>query len=138
MIAVGPPQIDKRTHRGLTKLHMVESMHERKALMASLSDAFVALPGGYGTLDEFFEIVTWAQLTIHSKPTVLISVDGYYDLLLGFLDHTVGEEFVRPTNRNLVQVARDSTEALQLLQQQRVLSSTNDNATVRNADELTP
>src|SRR4051812_1741309 len=140
VIGVLPRALQDRevAHRGLTKLHMVESMHERKALMASLSDAFVALPGGYGTLDEFFEIVTWAQLTIHSKPTVLISVNGYYDLLLRFLDHTVGEEFVRPTNRNLVQVANDSTEAVQLLQQQRVLSPTNDNARVRNADELKP
>jgi uncharacterized protein (TIGR00730 family) len=71
-------------HRGLTKLHLVGSMHERKALMASLSDAFIALPGGYGTLDEFFEIVTWAQLGIHSKPCVLINTDGYYGFLLRF------------------------------------------------------
>ncbi len=91
VIGVLPRALQDReiAHRGLTKLHMVESMHERKALMASLSDAFIALPGGYGTLDEFFEIVTWAQLKIHSKPTVLINTDGYYDFLLRFLDHAV-------------------------------------------------
>ena len=95
-------------HRGLTKLHLVGSMHERKALMASLSDAFIALPGGYGTLDEFFEIVTWAQLDIHSKPCVLINTDGYFDFLLRFLHHAVKEEFVTAANLRLVHVARDS------------------------------
>ena len=104
-------------HRGLTKLHLVGSMHERKALMASLSDAFIALPGGYGTLDEFFEIVTWAQLGIHSKPCILINTNGYYDFLLRFLEHAVREEFVQSANLRLVQVARDSPEALQLIEQ---------------------
>ena len=91
VIGVLPQALQDReiAHRGLTKLHLVGSMHERKALMASLSDAFIALPGGYGTLDEFFEIVTWAQLNIHSKPCVLINTDGYYDFLLRFLDHAV-------------------------------------------------
>jgi uncharacterized protein (TIGR00730 family) len=110
------PQVlqDRETaHRGLSKLHLVGSMHERKMLMASLSDAFIALPGGYGTLDEVFEIVTWAQLNIHSKPCVLINTDGYYDFLLRFLDHAVREEFVRPANLRLMQVAKDSAEALQ-------------------------
>jgi uncharacterized protein (TIGR00730 family) len=104
VIGVLPQALQDReiAHRGLTELHFVGSMHERKALMASLSDAFIALPGGYGTLDELFEIVTWAQLKIHSNPCVLINTDGYYDFLLRFLDHAVGEEFVKPANRRLL------------------------------------
>jgi uncharacterized protein (TIGR00730 family) len=125
-------------HRGLTKLHMVGSMHERKALMASLSDAFVALPGGYGTLDEFFEIVTWAQLNIHSKPCVLINTDGYYDFLLRFLDHAVRQDFVRPANLRLVHVARDSAEALQWIEQQRERDTLSPNVGAQNAGALEP
>jgi uncharacterized protein (TIGR00730 family) len=115
VIGVLPRNLQDReiAHRGLTKLHLVGSMHERKALMASLSDAFVALPGGYGTLDEFFEIVTWAQLKIHSKPCILINTGGYYDPVLRFLNHAVREEFVSPHNRDLVHVARDPAEALE-------------------------
>lgn len=121
VIGVLPQALQDReiAHRGLTKLHLVKSMHERKALMASLSDAFIALPGGYGTLDECFEVVTWAQLGIHSQPCVLINTDGYYDLLLRFLDHAVKEEFVRPANLRLVQVARDAADALRRIEQQR-------------------
>src|SRR3954466_11555755 len=113
VIGVLPEALQDREilHRGLTKLHMVGSMHERKALMASLSVAFIALPGGYGTLDEFFEIVTWAQLNIHSKPCVLINTNGYYNFLLRFLDHAVTQQFVRPANLSLVQVAKDAAEA---------------------------
>jgi uncharacterized protein (TIGR00730 family) len=120
VIGVLPQALQDReiAHHGLTKLHLVGSMHERKALMASLSDAFIALPGAYGTLDEFFEILTWAQLKIHSKPCVLINSDGYYDFLLRFLDHAVGEEFLRPANLGLVQVARNSAEALQWIEQE--------------------
>ena len=81
-------------HRGLTKLHVVSSMHERKALMADLSDAFLALPGGFGTFEEFCEIVTWSQLGIHQKPCGLLNVDGYYDPLLRLFDHAVGEGFL--------------------------------------------
>jgi uncharacterized protein (TIGR00730 family) len=130
VIGVLPQALQDReiAHRGLTKLHLVGSMHERKALMASLSDAFVALPGGYGTLDEFFEIVTWAQLHIHSKPCILINTDGYYDHLLRFLDHAVKTEFVRPANLKLVRVAKDSAEALQWIEQQRDEASLNQNA----------
>ena len=118
VIGVLPQALQDReiAHRGLTKLHLVGSMHERKALMASLSDAFIALPGGYGTLDEFFEIVTWAQLNIHSKPCILINTDGYYDFLLRFLDHAVRDGFVRPANLRLVQVAKDTAEALQVIE----------------------
>jgi uncharacterized protein (TIGR00730 family) len=138
VIGVLPQALQDReiAHRGLTKLHLVESMHERKALMASLSDAFIALPGGYGTLDEFFEIVTWAQLNIHSKPCVLINMDGYYDFLLRFLDHAVREEFVRATNIELVQVARNPAEALRRIEQ-RDKASLNQNVGAQSAGELT-
>jgi uncharacterized protein (TIGR00730 family) len=140
VIGVLPQGLQDReiAHRGLTKLHLVKSMHERKALMASLSDAFIALPGGYGTLDEFFEIVTWAQLEIHSKPCILINTDGYYDFLLRFLDHAVREEFVRPANLRLVQVARDSAEALRWIEQQRDKASLNRTVGVQNAGGLEP
>jgi uncharacterized protein (TIGR00730 family) len=82
-------------HDGLTDLRVVSTMHERKALMAELADGFIALPGGWGTLDEFFEILTWAQLGIHRKPCGLLNVLGYFDRLLAFLDHTVQQGFVR-------------------------------------------
>ena len=139
VIGVLPQALQDReiAHRGLTKLHLVKSMHERKALMASLSDAFIALPGGYGTLDEFFEIVTWAQLDIHSQPCVLINTDGYYDFLLRFLDHAVREEFVRPASLRLVQVARDSAEALRWIEQQRD-KSLNRAVGAQNAGGLEP
>jgi hypothetical protein len=83
-------------HPGLTELHLVGSMHERKALMASLADGFVALPGGLGTLEEIFEVLTWAQLGIHQKPVGLVDVEGYWAGLLGLLRHAVEEGFVRP------------------------------------------
>jgi hypothetical protein len=103
-------------HRGLTELHVVRTMHERKAMLAERADAFVALPGGYGTLDEFIEIVTWAQLRIHQKPCVLVNVRGFYDPLLAFFDHTVREGFIQPENRGLVQAARDPEEALTVVE----------------------
>lgn len=89
-------------HDGLTKLHVVESMHVRKALMADLSDAFVALPGGYGTMDELCEIITWAQLGIHGKPVGLLNADGYYDDLLRLFDRMRDAGFVSPQNRRLL------------------------------------
>jgi len=89
-------------HKGLTDLRIVGSMHERKALMAELSDAFVALPGGFGTLEEFCEITTWTQLGLHRKPCGLLNVSGYYDALLSFLDHAVSERFIRPEHRSVV------------------------------------
>lgn len=95
--------VDKEiAHRGLTDLRVVGSMHERKALMAELSDAFVALPGGYGTFEEFCEVLTWAQLGIHQKPCGLLNIEGYYDRLIAFFDHAVGEAFLRPQHRSLV------------------------------------
>jgi uncharacterized protein (TIGR00730 family) len=82
-------------HRQLTELHVTGSMHERKALMAELSDGFIALPGGIGTLEELFEIWTWAQLGLHDKPCGLLNVEGYFDALIAFLDHAVAERFVK-------------------------------------------
>ena len=98
-------------HSGLTKLHVVRSMHERKAMMSDLSDAFIGLPGGFGTLEEFFEVVTWAQLGLHAKPCGILNVLGYYSSLLAMLDHAVRERFLRPENRELV-LARDSVPEL--------------------------
>jgi uncharacterized protein (TIGR00730 family) len=91
-------------HAGLTELHLVDSMHERKALMASLADGFVALPGGLGTLEEILEILTWAQLGIHRKPVGLVDVAGYWDGLLALLRHAVGEGFIRPEYAGLLLV----------------------------------
>lgn len=95
-------------HHGLTQLHVTKSMHERKALMADLSDGFIALPGGIGTLEEIFEILTWAQLGFHEKPCALLNVDGYYDALTAYLDHTVAEAFVQPLHRSMLIVERDA------------------------------
>src|SRR4051812_17340177 len=92
-------------------------MHERKARMATLADAFIALPGGYGTLDEFLEILTWAQLGIHQKPCVLINTAGYYDGLLSFFDHAVSENFVRIHNRQLLLAAKNAEHAVALIQE---------------------
>lgn len=99
-------------HPGVTKLHVVNTMHQRKALMADLSDAFIALPGGYGTLEEFAEIVTWSQLGIQRKPCALLNVEGYWDGLLALVDHAVREDFVRPENRQLILVGRNPAEVL--------------------------
>jgi uncharacterized protein (TIGR00730 family) len=94
-------------HSGLTRLEIVHSMHERKSRMADLADGFIALPGGLGTLEEFIEVWTWGQLGLHRKPYGLLNVAGYYDPFLAFLDHAVGERFVRPDHRALVQVSSE-------------------------------
>ncbi len=86
-------------HPGLTRQHVVKSMHERKTLMAELSDGFVALPGGWGTIEEIFEILTWAQLGFHEKPCGLLNVAGYFDGLFSFLEHAIEEQFVKPEYR---------------------------------------
>ena len=98
-------------HDGLTELHVVGSMHERKALMADLADGFVALPGGMGTLEELAEILTWAQLGLHRKPVGALDVDGYWQPLLTFLDHARDEEFLRPSHRELL-IARPTVDEL--------------------------
>ena len=94
-------------HRGLSELVLTGSMHERKARMAALADAFLALPGGFGTFDEMFEILTWAQLRLHAKPCGLLNVNGFYDPLLGMLDHATAEGFLRPEHRELVLAGSD-------------------------------
>lgn len=89
-------------HAGLTELHVTQSMHERKTLMAELSDGFVALPGGIGTLEELFEVWTWAQLGFHDKPCGLLNIEGYFDPLALFLDHAVDEQFVKQPHRSML------------------------------------
>lgn len=92
----------ERAHPGITELRITTSMHERKAMMAELSDAFIALPGGYGTLEEFCEILTWTQLGLHRKPCGILNVDGYYDHLLKLFDRAVEEQFLWPAHRGMV------------------------------------
>lgn len=94
-------------HRGLPDLRIVRTMHERKALMAELSDGFVALPGGMGTFEEFFEVVTWAQLGLHSKPCALLNINGFYDPLLHLVNHAIEERFIKPKQRELIVVESD-------------------------------
>ena len=101
-------------HEGLTALEFVPTMHERKARMVELADAFLALPGGYGTFDELLEVVTWAQLGLHAKPCILINTAGYWDGLLAFLDSAVAAGFLRQRNRELLRVAADANEAVQM------------------------
>ena len=103
-------------HQGLSRLVVVETMHERKAIMAQEADAFVALPGGFGTLDEFFEILTWAQLGIHAKPCLLVNSAGYFNHLLRFLEVAVEEGFLNEENRSYIHVVGNAAEALQWVQ----------------------
>lgn len=109
VIGVIPADIaDKEVgHHGLTELQVVDSMHERKMRMAKLADGIIALPGGLGTLEELFEMLTWSQLGFHNKPIGLLNVTGYFDLLLAFLDHMVVERFVKQDHRDLLMVERD-------------------------------
>ena len=102
-------------HGGLTKLEVVDSMHERKALMAVLADAFVAVPGGIGTLEELIEVYTWSQLGIHDKACGVLNVKGYYDHLAALLDHAVAEGFLRPQHRAVLSVASEPAELLDRL-----------------------
>jgi uncharacterized protein (TIGR00730 family) len=99
-------------HEGLTELRVVGSMHERKALMAELSDAFIAMPGGIGTMEEFFEVLSWAQLGLHEKPCALLNVAGYYDPLIQFMDRAVSEDFVKPKHRALLIVESEPAKLL--------------------------
>jgi uncharacterized protein (TIGR00730 family) len=102
-------------HTGLLDLRVVGSMHERKALMAELSDAFIALPGGIGTLEEIFEVWTWTQLGTHAKPCALLNVRGFYDRLLGFLDHVADEAFLKPVHREMLLSSSDPITLLHLI-----------------------
>jgi uncharacterized protein (TIGR00730 family) len=117
VIGVIPQSLVERevAHAGLTALHVVQTMHERKAMMSSLSDAFIAMPGGFGTFDEFFEVLTWSQLGYHRKPCGLLDVAGYFDLMTAMLDHAVAEGFLRPAHRGLVIADRDPEALLQKL-----------------------
>jgi uncharacterized protein (TIGR00730 family) len=99
-------------HGGVTELRVVGTMHERKAMMADLSDAFLALPGGFGTLDELCEILTWSQLGIHAKPIGLLNQRGYFDSFLAFLDRSVVDGFLRAEHRNLLLVGDDPAEVI--------------------------
>jgi len=101
-------------HAGLTRMELVSTMHERKARMAELADAFVVLPGGYGTLEELLEVVTWAQLRLHSKPVILVNTAGYWDGLLVFLDAAVAAGFLKVKNRELLLVAGNASEAVRM------------------------
>jgi uncharacterized protein (TIGR00730 family) len=102
-------------HQGLARLHVVETMHQRKALMADLADAFAALPGGFGTGDELFEVLTWAQLGLHAKPVGLLNTAGYFDALLAWIDHVVTERFLRPEYRERLRVATEPEPFLRML-----------------------
>jgi hypothetical protein len=102
-------------HASLTRLETVATMHQRKARMVALADAFLILPGGYGTLDELLEIVTWSQLRLHAKPCILINTAGYWNGLLAFLDSTVAAGFLKRENRRLLQVASNPAEAVRLV-----------------------
>jgi uncharacterized protein (TIGR00730 family) len=117
VIGVMPRALVEREigHAGLTELRMVESMHERKAQMAELSDAFVALPGGIGTLEELIEIYSWSQLGLHRKPCGALNVRGYYNGLAAFLDHAVAEGFLRPEHRAVLIVEDDPATLLERL-----------------------
>jgi uncharacterized protein (TIGR00730 family) len=102
-------------HTGISELRVVGSMHERKALMADLSDAFIALPGGAGTLEELFEVYTWAQLGLHDKPCGLLDVEDYFSGLVGFLDHAVAERFLREEHRAMLIVEREPRRLIERL-----------------------
>ncbi len=117
VIGVTPRRLLERelVHTGLTELHVVETMNERKALMAQLSDAFIALPGGMGTLDELFEMLTWTQLGFHRKPCGVLDAGNYFDRLMAFLDHAVAERFVMPEHRSMLIAEVDSDRLLERL-----------------------
>lgn len=112
--------VDKEVgHQGLTRLHIVRDMHERKAMMANLADGFVAMPGGIGTLEELFEIFTWSQLGFHDKPIGLLNVTGFYDGLIGFLDHVVNEGFLKAKQASLLMHDADSRLLIEKLKSAR-------------------
>src|ERR1700712_2169801 len=102
-------------HTGLTKLHTVDNMHQRKQLMNDLCDGIIMLPGGFGTLEEFFEVLTWLQLGLHNHPVGILNVNGFYDLLLKQMDVMVAQRFLKPTNRQLVLTSSDPVELVALM-----------------------
>lgn len=104
---------DEIAHPGLSELVMVDNMHQRKERMASFADGFIALPGGFGTLEELFEAITWSQIKIHTKPIGLLNVNGYYDKLVGFIDHAVSQGFVKEKHTSLFVINDDPVELLE-------------------------
>ena len=124
-------------YTGLKDLRIVETMHERKALMAELSDGFVALPGGLGTIEEFFEVLTWAQLGMHKKPCGLLNVGGYFDPLARFLDHAVDQQFVSPASRGLVIVEKTPEALLARFERYEAPQSDKASWALRMSDKLT-
>ena len=126
VIGVMPASLSRRelAHTGLSELHIVGSMHERKAMMAELADGFIAMPGGIGTLEELFEIWTWAQLGHHAKPCSLLNVNGFYDGLISFLDSVVARGFVRPATREMLLVAETPAALLALIAAHRQAATT--------------
>ncbi|MDX1504556.1 MAG: TIGR00730 family Rossman fold protein [Spongiibacter sp.] len=119
VIGVIPQDLADRevAHAGLSELRVVATMHQRKQVMAELADGFIALPGGLGTLEELFEVLTWAQLGYHRKPCALLNVAGYYDHLSAFLQHGVAEQFVSPAHARLLQIASDVPQLLTAMEQ---------------------
>jgi len=106
-------------HQGVTELHIVDTMHTRKALMGEKSDAFLIMPGGFGTLEEMLEVLAWQTLKLHDKPIVLLNINGFYNQLLGFLDHAVAQGMLKPKSREILLVANSVEEALGALRLQR-------------------
>lgn len=119
VIGIIPKALVRREfqHTNLTELCLVDTMHERKALMAQRSDAFVGLPGGFGTFEELFEVITWAQLGIHTKPIALLNVDNYFDPLLNLIEHSLNEGFIRGIDPNLLRVTPHAKDVIPLLQE---------------------
>jgi uncharacterized protein (TIGR00730 family) len=109
--------LDKEVgHTGLTELHIVETMHQRKQMMSDLCDGIIMLPGGFGTLEEFFEVLTWLQLGLHNKPIGILNINGFYDFLLKQMDVMVQQQFLKPANRKLVITSGDPIELITLME----------------------
>lgn len=122
VIGVMPTHFQQRelAHMGLTEMHVVDSMHTRKAKMIELADALVALPGGCGTMDEYFEAFTWAQIDLHQKPVILLNVDGFYDALIMHFEKMMSEGFIREDQHHLLHVVTTPQQLLELLQPQQI------------------
>ncbi|MCB9990234.1 MAG: TIGR00730 family Rossman fold protein [Rhodospirillales bacterium] len=118
VIGIIPEHIAEKeiAHSGLTELHVVETMHERKQMMVDRADAFIILPGGLGTMDEFFEIFTWWQLGLHDKPIIIVNLDGYWDSLLALVDNIITQGFARPADREYLTVINRIDEVLDALE----------------------
>lgn len=118
VIGIIPHSLEQKevAHRELTELHICRTMHDRKRMMAERADAFIALPGGYGTLEEIFEVITWAQLGIHHNPCAFLNVDGFFDGLIQYLDHAVDMELLKPEYRRLLLVETDAARLLDAVQ----------------------